>query len=103
MNLNRKLRQKLGGSTKNLGGHDPPSPLRVATAMIKYKSQFRTTTTGQLHVERSKQRMLTLCPQTRLLHHKRKKNDQAMLFLVTEESVKLTVVGYCLAPPFNLF
>jgi len=35
--------------------------------------------------------MLTLCPQTRLLHHKRKKNDQAMLFLITEESVKLAV------------
>jgi len=33
--------------------------------------------------------MLTLCPQARLLHHKRKKNDQAMLFLITEESVKL--------------
>jgi len=36
--------------------------------------------------------MLTLCPQTRLLlHHKRKKNDHAVLFLVTEESVKLAV------------
>jgi len=35
--------------------------------------------------------MLMLCPQTRFLHHKRKKNDQAMFFLVTEESVKLAV------------
>jgi len=51
--LKQEIKAKNEGSTKNLGGHGPPWPFRVATAMIKYK--FCTTTTRQLHVESSKQ------------------------------------------------
>jgi len=41
-------------------------PDKITTAMIKYKLQFCTTTTRQLHVKHSKQWMLMLCPQMRL-------------------------------------
>ena len=82
--LQQEIKQKAGG-------HGPPSPLIIATALIKYKLQFCTPTTRQLHVKHSIQWMLPLCPQTCLLHHKRKKNGQALLFLVTEESMKLGV------------
>jgi len=37
----------------------------------------------------------------RLLHHKRKKNDQQMLFMVTEESVKFTVSKCCRLLPWS--
>jgi len=53
MNLNGKLRKKLGGQAKIWGGHGPPRPpLRIATA---YKTSFkiagfRTTLATNIHV-----------------------------------------------------
>ena len=104
MNFNRKLRNKLERSTKNLGGHGPTRPLRIATA--KWSRSFARPQLGNFTLNtRNNECWRFVLKRVDYITNERKMIRQCYSWSQRKVwSLRwINVIGYCLAPPFNLF